>query len=320
MEEMVSQTFKRFRHRRIDEATRAKYRETTIDTTDFIWPVFLKKGEGVRQEIKSIPGVFRYSIDTFLIDLAELVKDGLKSILLFGVPDKKGVEQAWDENGIVQSAIPCIKECFPELEVITDVCLCSYTSDGHCHLGDNDITCEALAKVAVSHAKAGADIVAPSDMMDGRVWHIRQALDEKGLNTTKIMSYAAKFSSNYYGPFRDAADCTPQSGDRKTYQMDFANGKEALEEIEADLEEGADSIIVKPALAYLDIIARAKDRYDCPIIAYNVSGEYSMLINAVKQGFSREEIIMESLVSIKRAGASKIISYFVPSVFPLLKT
>jgi len=235
--------------------------------------------------------------------------------------EKKGVEQAFSPDGIVQKAIPKIKKQFPNLEIITDVCLCSFTEDGHCHIGDNDKTCEILAEIAVSHAVAGADIVAPSDMMDGRVYFIKEALEKmkspypplrKGESHPQIMSYAAKFASNYYGPFRDAANCSPKSGDRKYYQMDYANPQEAMEEIAADIDEGADSIIIKPALSYLDIIAKAKMKFSCPIIAYNVSGEYKMLKTAIKNGDAKDEIIYETLLSIKRAGADRIITYFTP--------
>jgi len=317
--------FKRFRNRRIDEKTRKKYQENFLENSDFIWPVFLVNGENVKQKISSMPGVFHFSSDVFISELAPLVKLGLKSVLLFGVPEKKGIEQAYLPDGIVQKAIPEIKKVFPELEIITDVCLCSFTEDGHCHIGDNDATCEVLAKIATSHAEAGADIVAPSDMMDGRIYFIKKAFEN--FQSTKnvdcipqIMSYAAKFASNYYGPFRDAADCVPKSGDRKTYQMNFANSKEAMEEIAAGIDEGADSIIIKPALAYLDIIAKAKMKFSCPIVAYNVSGEYKMLKTAVKNGDAKEEIIFETLLSIKRAGADRIISYFTPEILTSSKS
>ena len=309
--------FKRFRSRRINEETRRKYQETFLDFSDFIWPVFLVDGKNVKQEISSMPDVFHFSIDVLISELKTLTKLGLKSVLLFGVPKKKGIEQAFSSAGIVQKAIPEIKKAFPNLEIISDVCLCSFTENGHCHLGDNDKTCEILAKIAVSHAVAGADFVAPSDMMDGRVYFIKKALEN--FQSTKnvdcipqIMSYAAKFASNYYGPFRDAANCSPKSGDRKTYQMNFANSQEALEEISADIDEGATSIIIKPALSYLDIIAKAKIEFSCQIIAYNVSGEYKMLKTAVKNGDAKKEIIYETLLSIKRAGADRIISYFTP--------
>ncbi|MCK5853510.1 porphobilinogen synthase [bacterium] len=322
--------FKRFRHRRIDEKTRKKYRETFLNKSDLIWPVFLVDGENIKQEIKSMPDVFHFSSDVLIRELKPLVKSGLKSVLLFGVPENKGIEQAYAPDGIVQKAIPLIKKIFPELEIITDVCLCSFTENGHCHIGDNDATCEILAKIAVSHAASGADIVAPSDMMDGRVYYIKEALRklkspcpplEKGdchppehAPGTHIMSYAAKFASNYYGPFRDAADCAPKSGDRKSYQMDYANSEEAMEEIAADIDEGANSIIIKPALAYLDIIAKARMKFSCPIVAYNVSGEYKMLKMAIKNGDAKEEIIYETLLSMKRAGADRIISYFTPKI------
>ena len=309
--------FKRFRNRRTNEKTRKKYQETFLEKSDFIWPVFLVEGKNVKQEIASMPDVFHFSTDVFISELKTLVKLGLKSVLLFGIPEKKGIEQAFSSAGIVQKAIPEIKKAFPNLEIITDVCLCSFTEDGHCHIGDNDKTCEFLAKIAVSHAVAGADIVAPSDMMDGRVYFIKEALKNfqptKNVDCiTQIMSYAAKFASSYYGPFRDAANCSPKSGDRKTYQMDYANSQEAMEEISADIEEGADSIIIKPALSYLDIIAKAREKFSCPIIAYNVSGEYKMLKTAVKNGDAKDLIIYETLLSIKRAGADRIISYFTP--------
>lgn len=306
--------FKRFRQRRVDEETRRKYRETSLKPADFIWPVFLKQGARVKEEIPSMPGVCRYSVDEFLNDLSPLKDQGLKSVLLFGVPETKGIEQAYSETGIVQTAIPVLRREFQDLEIITDVCLCSYTEDGHCHIGKNDETCEILARIALSHAKAGADWVAPSDMMDGRVHFIKRMLESQGFSETKILSYAAKFASSYYGPFRDAADCAPKTGDRKTYQMDPANGREALLEIEADIEEGADAVMIKPALAYLDIVARARDQFKVPIVAYNVSGEYSMLKLAVLKGLMQKQAVFESLLSIKRAGAGRIISYFVPEI------
>ena len=321
--------FKRFRFKRIDKNTRAKYQETLLNKSDFIWPVFLVNGRNIKQEISSMPDVFHFSSDVLIRELKPLVKSGLKSVLLFGVPEKKGIEQAYSPDGIVQKAIPLIKKTFPELEIITDVCLCSFTENGHCHIGDNDATCEILAKIAVSHAVAGADVVAPSDMMDGRVYYIREALTnmkspsptlKKGecrrpgecSDHPKIMSYAAKFASNYYGPFRDAADCAPKSGDRKSYQMDYANSEEAMEEIAADIDEGTNSIIIKPALAYLDIISKARMKFSCPIVAYNVSGEYKMLKMAIENGDAKEEIIYETILSMKRAGADRIISYFTP--------
>lgn len=306
--------FKRFRPRRIDEATRRTHRETFLSRDDFIWPVFLVAGTRVVEDIPRMTGVCRYSADTLIDALSGLVCRGLRSVLLFGVPKEKGVEQAFAADGIVQAAIPQIKKRFPRLEIITDVCVCSYTPDGHCHIGDNDATCALLANIAVSHARAGADIVAPSDMMDGRVHGIRKALDEQGFPDVAIMSYAAKYASHFYGPFRAAAECAPASGDRKGYQMDPANSAEAMEEIAADIDEGAAQIIIKPALSYLDIIAKARARFALPIVAYNVSGEYQMLRHAVDTKLCSPDIIEETLISIKRAGADRIISYFTPYV------
>jgi len=310
--------FRRFRHRRADEAARAEVRETRLAAGDFIVPVFLVARNNRREAVSTMPGVYRMSADVLLSELKPLVEKGLTAALLFGVPDQKGIAQTWEPNGIVQRTIPALKDAFPSLEIITDVCVCSYTDDGHCHIGGNDHTCEILARIAVSHAQAGADVVAPSAMMDGQVYYIRRALDKEGFRNVKIMSYAAKFASNYYGPFREAADCMPKSGDRRSYQMDPANGNEALEEIAADIEQGADSIIIKPALAYLDIVARARQRFSCPIVAYNVSGEYRMLHDAVAGGYARPEIIEETLVSLKRAGAHRIISYFTPAMLETL--
>ncbi len=310
--------FRRFRWRRCDEATRAQFRETTLRAEDFIWPVFLVDGCARSEPIAAMPGVARMSCDALIEALAQPVAHGLRAVLLFGVPDAKGVAQAYAGDGIVQRAIPAIKRVFPALELITDVCLCSYTHDGHCHIGDNDETCALLARMAVSHARAGADAVAPSDMMDGRVWYIRAALHAAQAAHTRIISYAAKFASAYYGPFRDAAQCAPRAGDRATYQLDPANGCEALDEIAADLDEGATAIIIKPALAYLDIIARARNRFTCPLIAYNVSAEYVMLQNAVRDGVAARTIIDETLLSIKRAGADRIISYFTPTLLARL--
>ncbi len=306
--------FKRFRHRRKDEAARLRYRETSLGLEDFIWPLFLVAGRNVRQEIKTMPGVYRLSADRAIGELHAQVKLGLRAVLLFGIPARKGIQQAWSNTGIVQRAIPLFRKEFPDLEIITDVCLCSFTRDGHCHIGNNDATCAILAKIALSHARAGAHTVAPSDMMDGRVHFIRKALSREGFRNTRIMSYAAKYASNYYGPFRDAASCAPQRGDRKTYQMDPANSAEAMQEIEADLDEGAQSVIVKPALSYLDIIAKARQRFSCEIVGYNVSGEYAMLRNAVQRKWARPEIVEETVLSIKRAGANRIISYFAPDL------
>jgi porphobilinogen synthase len=306
--------FKRFRWRRVNEETRLKYRETFLNKEDFIWPVFLISGKDRVEQVPSMANVFRYSCDQLVGQLKSLAPLGLRSILLFGIPGQKGIEQAYAENGLVQNAMPVIKKNFPGLEIITDVCLCSYTPDGHCHIGDNDQTCEILAKIALSHARAGADIVAPSDMMDGRVYYLKRAFVENNITGTKILSYAAKYASNYYGPFRSAADCAPQTGDRKGYQLDPANVKEALEEIAADIQEGADQIMIKPALSYLDIIAKAKAKFNIPVVAYNVSGEYQMLKNAIENKILDSAIVEETLLSIKRAGADRIVSYFTPEI------
>ncbi len=307
--------FRRFRTTRVDEKTRTAFRETVLYADDFIWPVFCVDGRGRKEEISSMPEVYRLSADVLIDTLYPLVEKGLRSVMLFGVPNSKGIEQAWNDSGIVQQFIPQLKEQFPELGIITDVCICSYSNDGHCHIGDNDRTGEILAKIALSHARAGADIVAPSAMMDGQVYYIRKELESEGFDDVKIMSYAAKFASSYYSPFRNAADCTPQSGDRSGYQMDPANGNEAMEEIEEDIRQGADSVIVKPALAYLDIVNRASDMFSVPVIAYNVSGEYSLLLKGVRDGLINEQVILETLLSVKRAGAQRTISYFVPFVF-----
>lgn len=301
--------FKRFRYRRIDEPTREKYRETFLYKKDFILPLFIVEGENIKEEISSMKNVYHYSIDRVIKDLKTLIGKGLKSVLIFGIPQIKGVDQAID--GVVQRAVSSIREVYTELEIITDVCLCSYTEDGHCHIGDNDKTCEILAEVALSHAKAGADIVAPSDMMDGRVAYISEKLISNGFSTP-VMSYAAKYASNFYGPFRDAADCAPQSGDRRSYQMDYCNSNEAVEEVMEDILEGASQIIIKPVLTYLDIVKRVKDKIELPVIGYNVSGEYKMLNEAVERGWANEDLINESLISIKRAGCDRIISYFTP--------
>lgn len=308
--------FKRFRYRRINEKTREQYRETHLEAKDFILPLFIVEGEGIKEEISSMPGVYHFSVDRAARELKELTKKGLKSVVLFGVPSKKSIDAAKD--GIVHVAIKVLKYHFPNLEVITDVCLCSYTEDGHCHIGDNDKTCELLADIALSHAVAGADIVSPSDMMDGRVYYIRKKLDDNGFNTP-IMSYSAKYASNFYGPFRDAAECSPKSGDRKTYQMDYSNSNEALEEVGADIEEGTEQIIVKPVLSYLDIVSQVKKITELPIIGYNVSGEYRMIYESVKRGWANEDLIQETLISIKRAGCDRIISYFTPYILDKLK-
>jgi len=306
-------SFQRFRWRRADAAARAQWRETHVAVQDFIWPLFLVEGCGVRAPISAMPGVERYSADVACEVVQAYAARGLRAVLLFGVPRAKGIEQAWDPDGIVARAIPLLARAAPDVEIITDVCLCSYTPNGACHIGDNDATCEYLARIAVCHARAGAHWVAPSDMMDGRVWYIRRALQAAGVHTTRIMSYAAKYASAYYGPFRAAADCTP-AGDRRDHQLDPPNVQEALEEIAADIDEGAQAIIIKPALAYLDVICRARAAVQVPVVAYNVSGEYTMLRRAVNDGTAAPRIIAETLISIKRAGADRIISYFTPNV------
>ena len=307
----------RFRRLRSSAGLRRMIRETQVLPKDLIYPIFVTEGENIKQEIEAMPGIYRYSIDT-LDEILENVQDsGISGILIFGIPEHKDEHgsEAYNDNGITQQAIRYIKANYPDILVIADVCLCEYTSHGHCGVvcGErilNDETLPLLAKTAVSFAKAGADIIAPSDMMDGRVEAIRHALDENGFIDIPVMSYSAKFASGYYSPFREAADSTPQFGDRKTYQMDSANGREAFREICADIDEGADIVMIKPALAYLDIVRTARDRLDLPIAAYNVSGEYSMVKAAAEKGWIDEKrIVLENLTSIKRAGADIIITY-----------
>ena len=293
-------------------------RETRLDPAQFILPLFACPGEGIRREISSMPDNFQLSVDELVRECETVRALGIGGVILFGLPESKDemASGAYDDNGIVQRAVRAIRKEVSGLLIMTDVCNCEYTSHGHCGFikdgdVDNDTTLQWLAKTALSHARAGADIVAPSDMMDGRVWAIRQALDANGYEKTPIMAYSAKFASVFYGPFREAAESTPQFGDRKTYQMDPANGREAMREIELDLQEGADMIMVKPAMPYLDLIARARDRFDVPIAAYQVSGEYSMIIAAVRNGWlDYDRAMMESLTSIARAGAGMILTYF----------
>ena len=307
--------FKRFRDQRIDENTRQKYRETFLDAADFIMPLFIVPGNEQYRQIDGLPDVYYYSVDMLVERLTPLIEHGLRSVLLFPVPHDKYIERAYAADGLVQCAARELKDSFPQLEVISDVCLCAYTADGHCHIGDNDATCALLARIAVSHAAAGVDIVAPSDMMDGRVWFIKRALQRAGFMHTKIMSYAAKYASNFYGPFRTASGCALDGGDdRKTYQMDYCNVRQAMREIEADVSEGADAIIVKPALAYLDVVSKTKALTKLPVVAYNVSGEYLTLKNAIARGILARDAINESLIAMKRAGADRIISYFVEEV------
>ncbi len=301
-------------------------RETSLSTSQMIYPLFIMPGKGKREQIPSMPGVDRISVDQLKQEAASCLDLGINSVLLFGLPEKKdGVGSgAYANNGIVQQAIRELKSTAPEMNVITDVCLCEYTDHGHCGclVGqdvDNDATLELLAKTALSHARAGADMVAPSDMMDGRVSEIRTVLDENDFHMLPIMSYAVKYASAFYGPFRDAADCAPQFGDRRSYQMDPANSREALREATLDVEEGADILMVKPAVAYLDIIRRLRDEFDLPIAAYHVSGEYAMIKAAAEKGWiDGERVMAETLLSIRRAGADIIITYFAKEMAKLL--
>lgn len=292
-------------------------RETTLDVKDFVYPLFVVAGENVREEIPSMPNCYHLSVDN-AVELAKKISEaGIPAVEVFGLPEYKDDigSSAWDMKSPVQRAIAAIKKAVPELVIVGDVCLCQYTSHGHCgklcgHYVDNDETLKLLQKVAVSQAEAGADIVAPSDMMDGRIAAIRDALDVKNFQNVSIMSYAVKYASAYYGPFRDAADSAPQFGNRKQYQMDFANSREALKEVELDLAEGADIIMVKPALAYLDIVAKVRERINRPVAVYNVSGEYAMVKAAATNGWIDERrIVIENLTAMKRAGADIIITY-----------
>lgn len=313
----MATTFARFRRTRRTAGLRRLVRETQLAPEDFIYPLFVTAGHGIRREIGAMPGCYQLSIDQLGPELEELMELGLGGILLFGIPEEKDelASGAYAEHGVVQEAVRAIKRQAPDLPVITDVCCCEYTSHGHCGVlvdGDvhNDRTLDLLARTAVSHARAGADIVAPSDMMDGRVAAIRAALDAAGFESTPIMAYSAKYASAFYGPFREAAESTPAFGDRRSHQLDPANAREALREIAADLDEGADIVIVKPALAYLDVVARARERFDVPLAAYNVSGEYAMVKAAAAQGWIDERrIALEILTSLKRAGASLLITY-----------
>lgn len=308
---------RRFRRLRATPAMRKMVRETRLSAADMIYPIFVEEGEGMTAPVESMPTVYRYSIDRLEEILPQIAESGIAGLLIFGVPKHKDefATEAYCDEGVTQQAIRYIKKNYPELIVIADVCLCEYTNHGHCGVicGEkilNDETLPLLSKMAVSMAKAGADIIAPSDMMDGRVAAIRAALDENGYTDVPIMSYSAKFASGYYSPFRDAADSAPSFGDRKTYQMDPANRREALREIADDIEEGADMVMVKPALPYLDILREARDMTDLPLAAYNVSGEFSMVKAAAKLGWIDEKrIVMENMTAIKRAGADIIITY-----------
>ena len=317
----------RLRRLRKTIGLRDMFRETSLSPADFIYPLCIVEGENVKKEISSMPAQFQLSIDHALRECEEMVKLGVNSTILFGIPNEKDEvgSGAYADDGIIQRATRAIKERFPEMIVVTDVCLCEYTSHGHCGVIENgyvhnDRTLGLLAKEAVSHAQSGADIIAPSDMMDGRIDAIRKALDANGFSDTPIMAYSAKYSSGFYGPFREAAESTPQFGDRKTYQMDFGDSDEAMREIALDIQEGADIVMVKPALSYLDVIRRTKDNFNMPICAYNVSGEYSMVKAAAQNGWlDGEKVMMEILTSIKRAGADVIITYFAKEAAELLK-
>jgi porphobilinogen synthase len=308
----------RLRRLRQSEALRTLVRETRIDVQDLVYPMFVVEGKDIKEGITSMPGVFRYSPDRLPLEVEEVTRLKIPAILLFGIPEHKDDygSSAYYPEGVVQQAIRTIKNTVPELLVITDVCLCEYTSHGHCgvvtgNTVDNDRTLPLLAKMALSHVEAGADIVAPSDMMDGRVKAIREALDEKDYQHIPILSYAAKYASAFYGPFREAAESTPQFGDRRSYQMDSANVREALREVEQDIAEGADIVMVKPALAYLDVIKEVRNTFNCPLAAYNVSGEYAMLKAACRQGWLEEQpVVLEALTAIKRAGADIILTYY----------
>ena len=322
-----TEPFKRLRRMRMTDAFRSMVRETELSRNDFIYPLFVVPGKKIRNEIKSMPGVFQLSIDETVKECASVEALGIPAVILFGIPEHKDEvgSDAYDEQGIIQTAIRAIKKEVRELVIITDVCLCEYTSTGHCGIirdGEiiNDESIELLAKEALTHVQAGADMVAPSDMFDGRVKVIRQILDKNNFHNIPIMSYAAKYASGFYGPFRDAAESTPKFGDRRSHQMDPANSDEALREVEQDIIEGADIVMVKPALPYLDIVRRVKDRFGMPTAAYNVSGEYSMIKAAGRNGWIDEErVMMETLTSIKRAGADIILTYFAKDAAKLLR-
>jgi porphobilinogen synthase len=321
--------FPEYRPRRLrkSEAFRRMVRETSLDVSDFILPLFVIEGKGIKVPLASLPGHFQYSPEILAQEIGQVIDSGVSAVILFGVPSKKDAigSQAFSNDGVTQQAIKRLKDVCPALTVVTDVCLCEYTDHGHCGVisdetVDNDPTLDILAKVSVSHARAGADMVAPSDMMDGRVGAIREALDESGYESVPIMAYSAKYCSAFYGPFRDAAQSTPQFGDRKSYQMDPANGDEALREVELDIDEGADIVMVKPALSYLDIIWRVKSSFNRPVAAYNVSGEYAMVKAASQNGWiDGERCMFEVLTSIKRAGADIIITYHALEVAKALR-
>ena len=313
----------RLRRLRRNPTLRRMVAETRLSPDDFIMPLFVRPGQGIRREISSMPGQYQLSVDALVEEVKSIEDAGVPAIILFGIPENKDAlgSEAYSEDAIVCRAIEAVKKACPQICVITDVCLCEYTDHGHCGVikanrdgiadVDNDATLDLLVKEALAHARAGADIIAPSDMMDGRVAAIRKALDDSDMTEVPIMAYSAKFASGFYGPFRDAAESPPQFGDRASYQMDAANGREALREIASDIEEGADIVMVKPALPYLDIIARAADRFDIPIAAYSVSGEYAMIKAAAAKGWLDEKrVVIESLLAIRRAGAKLILTYW----------
>ena len=320
--------FPKYRPRRLrkNEMLRRMVRETSLSVDDLILPLFVTFGRNVKKPISSMPGHYQLSIDNLAKEAKEIKSLGIPAVILFGIPEHKDEigSEAYNPKGIIQQAIKTIKNKAPELVVITDVCMCEYTSHGHCGIiknndVDNDATLELLAKEALSHAKAGADMVAPSDMMDGRVGAIRKALDESGFQNMPIMSYAVKYASAFYGPFREAAESTPEFGDRRSYQMDPANSDEAMREVRLDIEEGADIVMVKPALPYLDIIRRIREEFDYPVAAYNVSGEFAMIKAAAELGWmDGEKAMIESLISIKRAGADLILTYFAKEAAKIL--
>lgn len=284
--------------------------ETNLSIKNLVMPYFVVGGEGKKIAVSSMPGIHQLSVDNLIKEAQEVKNLGIPAVLLFGIPERKGISGAYKKEGLVQQAVRALKREVPELAVITDVCLCSYTEDGHCEVESNDQTLKILAKVAVSHARAGADMVAPSAMMDGQVGAVRKALDAAGCWDTAILGYSAKYASNFYAPFREAAEATPKFGDRKSYQIDYRNSAEALREVAANIKEGADIVMVKPALAYLDVVRKVKDKFNIPLAAYNVSGEYSMVKAAAQKGWVDEQkIILEIITAIKRAGADLIISY-----------
>lgn len=320
---------RRPRRLRATQALRNLVRETKLEKEDLIYPLFIVDGENIKREISSMEGVYHFSVDMLEDEIKELVELGIEHVILFGVPDDNKKDccgsEAYNDNGALQQGIRKIKEIAPQMDVICDVCMCEYTSHGHCGIltedgyVDNDKTLEYLSKIAVSYAKSGADMVAPSDMMDGRIAALREGLDEAGFEDIGIMAYSVKYASTFYGPFREAANSAPSFGDRKTYQMDPANSNEALIEAELDVLEGADILMVKPALSYLDVIRRVKDNFDLPLAAYNVSGEYAMLKSAVNNGILAEGAIYESVMSIKRAGADIIITYFAKDLAKMIR-